>query len=163
MITVGKKFDKQIFSKLYELLKTMFVHFRTGQSSRYGFPKHRAMVFGLTRERYTGVFGLSVNSIRYEKVFEEILKIADEIGLKDTDFTSIYLNHNVTCPKHTDRNNKGLSTVISFGDYDGGNLVINDEIYDAKYTPITFDGSKIEHYNTDDLIGNKYSLVFFSI
>ena len=163
MIKVGNKFDKQIFSNLYELLKTVFIHFRTGKSSRYGFPKHRAMVFGLTRERYSGIIGLSVNSIKYEKVFEEILKIADAIGLTETDFTSIYLNHNVTCPPHIDKGNKGLSTVISFGDYEGGKLVIEDKIFDAKYTPITFDGSKIEHYNTDDLVGNKYSLVFFSI
>ena len=132
MIKIGEKLDAQVFSKLYDSLKTITIHFRTGKSTRWGFPKHRAMVFGLTRERYTGVIGLSVNSYNYEKVFDEILKVADEIGLKDTDFTSIYLNHNVTCPRHMDKGNKGLSTVISFGDYDGGKLVIENEIYDAK-------------------------------
>ena len=40
---------------------------------------------------------------------------------------------------------------------------IENKVYDAYYTPIIFDGYKLEHFNTDDLVGNKYSLVFFKI
>ena len=52
--------------------------------------------------------------------------------------------------------------LLSFGDYSGCNIVVNNKIYDANCNPIIFNGSNLEHYNTDDLIGTKYSLVYFS-
>ena len=35
--------------------------------------------------------------------------------------------------------------------------------YDAKYSPIIFDGSKYTHWNDEIISGNKYSLIFFNI
>ena len=78
-------------------------------------------------------------------------------------FSSIHLNNNVVCPKHKDNRNVGNSLLVSFGDYTGCNIVIGDVIYDAKYTPLIFNGAEIEHYNTNDLEGNKYSLVYYNI
>ena len=52
--------------------------------------------------------------------------------------------------------------LLSFGDYTGCNIVINNKTYDANCNPIVFNGSELEHWNTDDLIGTKYSLVFFT-
>jgi hypothetical protein len=40
---------------------------------------------------------------------------------------------------------------------------IKSKNYYAKYQPLIFNGSKLEHYTTDDLVGNKYSLVFYNI
>ena len=77
------------------------------------------------------------------------------------EFKTIQVNHNLVCPKHYDSNNVGESILISFGDYQGCNIVVNGVVYDAKYTPVRFNGALLEHWNTDDLIGNKYSLVFF--
>ena len=54
-----------------------------------------------------------------------------------------------------------MSILLSFGDYTGCNIVINGDKYDANRQPIMFNGSLLEHYNSDDLVGNKYSLVFF--
>jgi hypothetical protein len=39
--------------------------------------------------------------------------------------------------------------------------MIEGKMYDAKNTPIIFNGSQLEHWNTDDLEGLKYSLVFY--
>jgi hypothetical protein len=65
-----------------------------------------------------------------------------------------------------DGNNNGESTLVSFGGYAGGNIVIEDATgvavkYDAYCRPITFDGNLLKHWNTPDLVGDKYSLVFF--
>lgn len=58
---------------------------------------------------------------------------------------------------------KRSSMLISFGDYTGCNIVIEGIMYDAKYSPIIFNGSERHHWNTNDLQGNKYSLVFYTI
>jgi hypothetical protein len=52
--------------------------------------------------------------------------------------------------------------LVSFGDYTGCKIIIDNIEYDANCNPVIFDGSKIEHWNTDDLEGTKYSLVFFN-
>ena len=41
--------------------------------------------------------------------------------------------------------------------------MIEEKKYDTHYQPLIFNGSEMEHYNTDDLVGDKYSLVFYYI
>jgi hypothetical protein len=43
-----------------------------------------------------------------------------------------------------------------------GGVFIEGVPFDARYQPILFDGSMLEHWNSDDLVGNKYSLIFFT-
>jgi antibiotic biosynthesis monooxygenase (ABM) superfamily enzyme len=66
-----------------------------------------------------------------------------------------------------DGNNNGESTLVSFGGYVGCNIVIEHDgdavKYDAYCRPITFDGNLLKHWNTPDLVGDKYSLVFFRL
>ena len=71
------------------------------------------------------------------------------------------MNHNLVCPPHRDKNNKTESILVSFGDYEGGLIVIEGTEYNAYHTPIQFDGATQEHWNTE-IKGNKYSLVFYS-
>ena len=78
-------------------------------------------------------------------------------------YTSILVNHNTICGKHKDANNIGKSLLISIGQFSGCNIVIENKTYDAKNTPIIFNGSVLEHWNTSDLVGNKYSLVYYKI
>ena len=52
--------------------------------------------------------------------------------------------------------------LLSFGDYTGCKIIIGNQEYDADCKPLIFDGSKLEHHNTNDLIGTKYSLVYFN-
>ena len=71
------------------------------------------------------------------------------------------MNHNIVCPLHKDRKNIGKSLIVSFGDYTGCKLVVDGSEIDTDCRPVLFNGSELEHWNTNDLMGNKYSLVFF--
>ena len=162
-ITLLQRRDELFFNPLKELLSKITVRGKSTTSNRRGFPaKHRAITFGITRGRYDGITGLSHYSKIYQLIYEEIMRIGRIMCDGILDFKSIHLNNNVVCPKHLDSKNVGKSVLVSFGDYTGCNIVICNDVYDAKYCPILFNGSLMEHWNTDDLVGNKYSLVFFS-
>jgi len=152
--------SKTEFEELFQKLEKISIPFKQGRSSRMNFPKHRATIFGTTKGRFNGKIDLSVHSKKYPEIYAEILRIGKIIC--PFDFSTIYLNKNVICPKHKDDNNVGDSLLVSFGDYSGGNIVIDDIVYDANCCPIVFNGAELEHYNTDDLVGTKYSLVFFN-
>jgi hypothetical protein len=151
-------FDK--FNVLYELLEKIRIPLKSSTNNRRGFPKHRATIFGITKGRFNGIVGLSDFTIKYPEIYAELLHIGKIIC--PFEFNSIYINKNVICPKHKDEKNIGDSLLISFGDYTGANIVINDIVYDANCTPIVFNGSQLEHYNTDNLVGTKYSLIYFN-
>ena len=130
-------------------------------NNRRGFQKHKAFVLGLVKDRcYKHIMTARLNDI-YPELLKELFKLGDEIC--PFKFTSIYINKNVVSPKHKDSNNVGDSLIISIGDYSGCNLVINNVEYNPHYQPILFDGSKFEHFNTDDLVGTKYSLIFYRV
>jgi hypothetical protein len=161
--------DKQItilpscigkYDKLYEMLNQITIPNKTKSNNRLDFPRYRGCVFGIVRQRFSGKVELSNMSKKYPLVYEEILNIGKDIC--PFEFKTIQLNKNLVCPKHKDKNNNGFSLLVSFGEYTGCNIVIEGEKYDAKDTPIIFNGSILEHENTNDLIGNKYSLVFFN-
>lgn len=100
---------------------------------------------------------------RFNAKLPKIWSLLQELGkivAKDIPWKSIQLNHNVVCQAHTDGNNAGLSVVISFGKYTGNNIVIDNKEYNTFMNPVTFDGRDM-HYNTPQLSGDKYSLVFF--
>jgi hypothetical protein len=152
--------SKTEFDNVFQLLEKISIPFKTGRSSRFGFPKHRATIFGKTKGRFNGIIGLSVHSKKYPAIYEELLRIGKLIC--PFEFDSIFVNKNVVCPKHKDAKNNGESLLVSFGDYSGGNIVIDNINYDANCTPIIFNGAGLEHYNTDDLVGTKYSLIYFN-
>lgn len=160
MIQVLPAIDKKEFTELERLLSKQKIPTQQA-NNRFGFPKFRAMTFGLTRYRCDRFISCCKSNEKYPEIFAEIFRIGEKYC--PIPFTSVYINNNVTCPKHKDKGNAGLSMIISLGDYTGCNLVIENKIYDAKYTPIIFDGTKLEHWNTYDLVGNKYSLVFFNV
>jgi hypothetical protein len=159
-IIVCKTFPDKVFTKLYNLLNGIKFDTKNGRNNRRGFPKHEALVFGITRHRFQGTIGLSVASLKYPDVLEELENIATIIN-PNFIYDSVHINHNVVCPKHKDETNVGESMLISIGEYSGCNIVIENEKYDSHNTPIIFNGSLLEHYNTDDLVGNKYSLVYY--
>jgi hypothetical protein len=154
-----EKINKKEFDELYDMLNNIKLPIVKGSRSRRGFPPHRKMNFGMTRERYSGVIGLSTQSIKHPEIFNELLRIGDLIC--DFPYTSIHVNHNVICPKHKDEKNNGDSVIVSFGEYTGCKLIVEGVTYNTNCHPIQFNGSIMEHYNTNDLVGNKYSLVFY--
>ena len=159
-IKVHKTLPESEFYLLKSLLTKITVPRKSLTSNRRNFPeRHRAMTLGIVRGRFNGITQLSFHSKKYPELYEEICRIGKLIC--PFDFRAIHLNHNVVCPPHTDSKNASRSILISFGDYAGCKIVIADIMYDARHTPIEFDGRELIHYNTDDLIGDKYSLVFF--
>jgi hypothetical protein len=160
-IEIRKTLDQEIFRNLLEMLNNICIPKKSGKSNRLGFKDgSRFMNFGTTRGRFDGIVrDKTYIDKKYPRISEELNKIGQ---LLDFSYNSIHLNNNVICPPHYDKHNNGPSLLISIGDYTGCNIVIEDIMYDAKYTPIIFNGSKLKHWNTDDLQGNKYSLVFYT-
>ena len=133
----------------------------SSKDNRKGFPRYRAMTLGLTKYRCDRFISCAKANDKYPELFEYVFALGDAVC--PIPFTSVYIIQNCICPRHKDSGNNGESCIVSLGDYTGGSLVIEGEVYDAKYRPIVFDGHKLEHWNTDDLVGNKYSLIFFKI
>lgn len=147
---------------IYELQNTTIklCSNKTGRARSFGV--HRAMTMGIVKQRISRRYELSVASKQYPKLYEALLKFGKSLNF---DFNAIHINHNVVCTRHLDPDNVGKSLLVSFGDYEGCNLIIEDENgsheYNTNCRPIIFDGSKHYHYNTPLISGNKYSLVFF--
>ena len=130
-----------------------------GRSSSFG--RHRAMTLGMIRARASKKYGLSHNSKKYPELYKAVMKFGKMVV--PFEFNAVHINHNVVCPRHLDAYNSGKSCLISLGDYEGCNLVIEGYgEYNTNCSPLIFDGSKSYHYNTPLLSGNKYSLVFFT-
>ena len=143
---------------MYELLKRYTIPLKNKTNSRRGFSTHRSMTLGTTRARFSGRVGLSYYSRKYPELYEKVKALGESIC--SFPFTSIHINHNVTCPPHRDSANQTLSCVISYGNYTGGELVIEGEVMNAFETPFTFNGAEKEHWNLPH-VGDKYSIVFF--
>jgi hypothetical protein len=163
----------EIFKPLLEMLsKTLLSKKRADEgyainklAGRYrkNFPAHRADIFGIVKRRpfQGGGTELSVASHRKPHLLQELERLGKIfVPFK---YSSILINNNTICGKHHDANNVGNSLLISIGDYEGCKIVVEGKEYDAKYTPTIFNGSTLEHWNTNDLVGNKYSIVYYYI
>jgi hypothetical protein len=82
-------------------------------------------------------------------------------------YTNITVNKNLSCKRHTDGGNTGLSYIISFGHFTGGRLLIED-VGGGKARPVNiyrnffaFEGSKQPH-ETEEFHGERYSAVFYT-
>jgi len=155
------KIDDKIIDDLYNELQKITIKPLGKSNVRLNFNKFdRSIVFGLSKGRFNGIVDLSA----YTKKHPHIWKLIQQIGKQlpdDFKYTSVFVNHNVICNPHKDKNNIGKSILLSFGDYEGCNIVIDGVEYNANRQPVLFNGVLLEHYNTPNLVGNKYSLVFF--
>ena len=151
------------FDTLYGMFEKISIRMKGNKNNRLDFPRSRRTVFGMTRPRFTykGYLENSYDTKRYPHIHQELMRIGKIIC--PIPFNCIQVNHNTICPPHKDANNVGDSVLVSFGDYSGCKIIIDGKEYDAHNKPIVFNGSELEHYNTDDLIGTKYSLIFFTI
>jgi hypothetical protein len=160
-VTIGESIDPSEFFLLFSYLEMIRFELTGKKNNRRGFPYHRRAVFGMTRKRYSGKVELSKYTINYPLIYEELERIGKKFC--PFPFTSIHVNKNVTCPRHKDEKNKGKSMLVSFGDYTGCKIVVEGVEYDADCTPVIFNGFLAEHWNTDDLEGTKYSLIYYNI
>lgn len=162
LVKVLPKIDITEIIDLYNMLEEITIP-KFPKGHRRNFPEHRCVCWGYTKKRFTNVVGLSSASLRYPEIYEELLRIGKLICPPDFKFTSIHMNHNLTCVPHVDDKNASSTVLLSLGDYTGSYIVVENEIYDSNQQPIMFDGSKLMHWNTPDLVGNKYSLVFYCV
>lgn len=96
-------------------------------------------------------------------LYHLLLDFADKYV--DISFNSITVNQNYAAKKHRDKNNKGNSFLVSFGDYSGGHLKILEGdlsgTHDINCKPIVTDFSKVYH-EVEDFTGERFSLVFYT-
>jgi hypothetical protein len=155
-----EKLQEEDIKELYEELEKINIPLlstKMGRAKTFG--NHRSVTFGYTKYRVGKEIKLSNYTKKYPKLYEMLLELGKKIGFE---FNSIHINHNVVCPPHKDKNNIGLSCIVSIGDYIGGELIIGSNMYDTYLSPLVFDGANNTHYN-EPIYGNKYSIVFFTI
>jgi len=149
--------DPVHFEKLIELLKKKPIEiYHERKNSGVG----RSLPFGIINRRNYGL-GRSRNNKRYPEHYAEMLKISEILKI-DCKWTSIMINDNYKALPHKDKNNEGVSCIVGFGDYEGGELNVEGKKYDIRYKPLHMDASQQEHF-TEDWTGSRYSLVFFKI
>lgn len=75
---------------------------------------------------------------------------------------SFMLNKNYQTNPHYDAKNKNDSVIFSFGDYTGGELVVEGVVVPTYLQTFSMNGSKKLHWNLPITSGTKYSLIFFN-
>lgn len=148
--------DKYV--ELFNLLETLTFAKKTGSSNRRGFPDcHEAMTFGLVWRRFSHTSGVSSHTKKHPDAWKLIKSIGEDTGFS---FSSVHVNKNVICPPHKDSKNAGKTLLVAFGDFTGGESVVEGVSYDIDLKPVIFDGSKLLHW-TAPFVGTRYSLVFY--
>ena len=133
------------------------------KNRKKGIANLRSCVFGITHKR---LFGPSFGAAAANKHRPDLWKLIKQIPVPIS-YDSVQVNQNAQAGPHKDKNNVGLSYILSIGDYEGGDLVIQspdgtETAHALLGTPgLIFDGSNT-HYNTPHT-GTKYSLIFYSI
>ena len=96
------------------------------------------------------------------KLLKHLLDFADKYV--DISYNAITVNEDYKTLPHYDRHNIGVSYLVSFGNFLGGDLIIhNDDITEYRsiyHKPMKADFSKILH-STEAFEGKRYSLVFY--
>ena len=119
----------------------------------------RTQVYGYGSRRTLG-FGEFKNNIVNPELYQVLVQFGKMAIPPYIPWTAIQVNHNYQTNPHVDGNNIGLSYSVSFGDFTGGELVVEGEPFQTRYSPIIFNGSLNEHYNKP-ISGDRYSLVYF--
>jgi hypothetical protein len=111
--------------------------------------------------------GLYLTKVKAEHPeLEEIFQEYADKYFCGFDYKQIQLNRNFPTPPHNDKN-KGDSICIAFGEYEGGELCIEQEDgtvieVDPRIKPVKFNGKKCRHWVNEYTGGTRYSMVFFN-
>lgn len=150
--------QREILGRLEQELMTWKVPKQNRAKKSTG--KGRSVAFGFIRRRsYKPDFS------RYDTHKPKVWNLLKEFGKTITiPWLSVQLNEDCVCGKHKDQGNTGLSYLVSFGDYTGGELCLEsadgDVKLDCRYKPLIFDGSATTHWNSE-FVGKKYTIVYF--
>ena len=86
-------------------------------------------------------------------IFQEVKKIYDIIGIKN--YKQIFVNKNKPFSQK-----KGPFSIVSFGNYAGGDLIVENLIFSTKFRAVHFPGNLLRYCDSKRISGNKYSLIF---
>lgn len=118
-----------------------------------------SMIMGY--RKWCGEYGLSVASKKYPLLYEKIKELIAEYD-PQFEFTTITLNKNFKCQPHKDGKNIGHSYIIGLGDYEDGELNVENEKIDIKNKFYKFNGSEKTHFVEDWKNGDRFTLVFYN-
>jgi hypothetical protein len=110
--------------------------------------------------RHSRGYGPATNNKKFPEIYEELKKLANIIAPGHT-YTAFMLNVNYEAKSHRDINNEGVSTTVSFGDFEGGEIVVHDDKINTRYLPITFRADLLTHSVLPITSGKRYSIVMF--
>lgn len=123
----------------------------------------RSQSFGLVNRRCVPVDYSRQNWLR-PKLLYHLQEFAKKYV--DIPWTSITVNQNYQCQPHRDKGNQGVSFLVSFGDFTGGELELHEGtslgLHDIRHKPMKMDFSKVLH-SVKPFSGNRYSLVFYTL
>lgn len=145
--------SKQLYTELEDIFKTTKVRSDRAPLGNGGY----SQLLGLNRRKS---FEPTVMLKKYPDLYNKLQEIAKEICPFHVD--NFMINKNFVTKPHYDTLNRGDCFIFSVGDYDGGELVIEDKVYDTKYNPVIFDGKTQLHYNLPITRGTKWSIVGFN-
>jgi len=146
--------------QLEEYLKTKKL-----QTNKYrtGVGDGRSQCFGMVRKR-----SLAPDLSRQSWLDPYLHHLLMEFGRLHVPipFTSVQVNQDYKCAEHRDKHNSGMSYIIGFGDYAGGDLILDlsgtKTKFNIKYKPLLFNGGELLH-STDDFTGHRTTLVYHSV
>ena len=151
-----------LYDKLYECLKSK--HIPIAHNGKVGITGKRTITFGFRMKTLGNQnFGACTNNVKRPDLWKLIKQLGATLSIP---WDSVQVNENAICGPHRDKNNVGLSYIVSLGDYLGGDLMIQHPdttttTHSCNRNGLIFDGSNI-HWNTPHT-GTKYSLVYYSI
>jgi len=104
--------------------------------------------------------------------FETLLEKLVNTYYPEVEYNSFMINRNAEMLPHKDTRNRGQSFIMGFGNYTGGELVIDNEtdnemsnnlvLIDTHHKPLVFDGKNHFHY-VNPFQGDRFTLVAYYI
>jgi hypothetical protein len=157
---------KKDIKPLLKLLETVEIpiNYHRARKKKEGDPHGSKMPAGKGRSVLLGKIPRRNDLSNFTKQHPEIYQEVKRLAQKYVDFpvSSFMLNKNYQTQKHYDPKNIKESVIFSFGDFKGGELIVEGRLVDTYMKTVKMDGSKSLHWNLPITEGTKYSLVFFN-
>ena len=104
------------------------------------------------------------NNKKFPKLLKAVFELERQLMPNRPPSSTIAINCNAQFKPHRDSGagaGQLQSMIVGLGDYVGGELVVESEVYDIQYMPMEFNGWKQRHW-TLPFTGERFSLVWFT-
>lgn len=148
-----------MFSRVEELLCDIKIPKRPRKAIGDGAVE--SVTMGIVNRPFHKYKGTSKFTCSHPELWEAIQELGRALD-PDHEFTTVTINHNVTCKPHKDKRNSGTTMIVAVGDYTGGELVIEGTEVDIRYKPHYFNGYLKTHWNNTH-VGERWSLMYYTV